>query len=283
MPRNGITHHLRHLFKNHAVTKTPLVTTVRSFATSPSTSAPRSPSASASKPKPTPRTSPKADTTKSNPSRGSNEPLSPPKQQQQQHSDLASFLTDAKRRGLDEKSTLFTGTRYEYLVAARLARYGFSLTRVGKTSDYGIDLIGDWTIPSPLPSALSVAIRVLIQCKGGDQRIGPHLIRELEGSFAGAPPGWRGGGVLGLLVGEKGATRGVREALGRADVAMGYVCCEGAGTGTGTGGGGRVRQMLWNQRAEELGLGGVSVGVRRGGEGGDEVVLVRNGEPVPFV
>lgn len=280
MPRNGITHHLRRLFKNHAVTKTPLVTTVRSFATSPSTPAPRSPFASASKPKPTPRTSSKADT---KPTRGGSEPLSSPKQQQQQqHSDLASFLTDAKRRGLDEKSTFFTGTRYEYLVAARLARYGFSLTRVGKTSDYGIDLLGDWTIPSPSPSASaysSVVIRVLIQCKGGDQRIGPHLIRELEGSFAGAPPGWRGGGVLGLLVGERGATRGVREALGRADVAMGYVCCEGAATG----GGGRVRQMLWNQRADELGLGGVSVGVRRGGEGGDEVVLVKNGEPVPFV
>ncbi|PTB70775.1 hypothetical protein BBK36DRAFT_1102981, partial [Trichoderma citrinoviride] len=180
------------------------------------------------------------------------------------HSDLESFLSDAKRRGLDEKSTLFTGTRYEYLVAARLARYGFALTRVGGASDFGIDLIGDWTIPSSTPSSPSSSsspartIKVLIQCKGGEnQRIGPHLIRELEGSFAGAPPGWRGGRVLGLLVGGKAATRGVREALGRADVAMGYVWCEGGG-----GTGGLVRQMLWNQRAEELGLEGVGVGVR---------------------
>ncbi|KAK1256213.1 hypothetical protein MKX07_008472 [Trichoderma sp. CBMAI-0711] len=190
-------------------------------------------------------------------------------QQQQQHSDLASYLDDAKRRGLDEKSTLFTGTRYEYLVASRLARYGFSLTRVGRTSDYGIDLIGEWTIPSSSSSSASppaIKIRVLIQCKGGGgQRIGPHLIRELEGSFAGAPPGWRGGGVLGLL-GQQQQQQEKEE------------------KGEEEGGGGKVRQMLWNRRAEELGLEGVGVGVRRGGGGeGDEVVLVRNGEPVPFV
>ncbi|TFB03562.1 hypothetical protein CCMA1212_004416 [Trichoderma ghanense] len=280
MPRNGITSHLKTILSDHVPSKIPRVTTVRSFATSASTSAPRS--SPASKPKPPPRR-----TSNPNPkikSSQSIDPLSSTKQQQQQqHSDLESFLSDAKRRGLDQKSTLFTGTRYEYLVASRLTRYGFSLTRVGKSSDYGIDLIGDWTIPSPSstsPSSSSIVIRVLIQCKAGDQRIGPHLIRELEGSFAGAPPGWRGGGVLGLLVGERGATRGVREALGRADVPMGYVWCEGAGAGAGGGG---VRQMLWNQRAEELGLEGVGVGVRRGGGEGDEVVLVRNGEPVPFV
>ncbi|KAH0496860.1 hypothetical protein TgHK011_004204 [Trichoderma gracile] len=295
MPRNGIIpSHFKSIFHNHAISRSFRVTTVRSFATSASTSAPRSssPSTSASKPKSTPRTrpatSPKANTIQSNESQAFSK-----QQQQQQHSDLEAFLNDAKRRGLDEKSTLFTGTRYEYLVASRLARYGFSLTRVGKTSDYGIDLVGEWTIPSPPPASSpsgpssskaspAKVIRVLIQCKGGDQRIGPHLIRELEGSFAGAPPGWRGGGVLGLLVGERGATRGVREALGRADVAMGYVWCEGAAAAGG--GGGKVRQMLWNQRADELGLEGVGVGVRRGGGGdGDEVVLVRNGEPVPFV
>ncbi|KAL7806329.1 hypothetical protein V8C26DRAFT_416538 [Trichoderma gracile] len=286
MPRNGIIpSHFKSIFYNHAISRSSRVTTVRSFATSSSTSAPRPTSAPASKPKSTPGTRSNASPSQSN------ESLSFSKQQQQQqHSDLESFLNDAKRRGLDEKSTLFTGTRYEYLVASRLARYGFSLTRVGKTSDYGIDLVGEWTIPSPpAPSPASSSspakvIRVLIQCKGGDQRIGPHLIRELEGSFAGAPPGWRGGGVLGLLVGERGATRGVREALGRADVAMGYVWCEGAAAEGGGGGGGKVRQMLWNQRADELGLEGVGVGVRRGGGGdGDEVVLVRNGEPVPFV
>ncbi|KAL7950139.1 hypothetical protein V8C42DRAFT_309588 [Trichoderma barbatum] len=192
--------------------------------------------------------------------------------QQQQHSDLSSFLEDAKRRGLDEKSSLFTGTRYEYLVAGRLARYGFSLRRIGGASDFGIDLVGEWTVPS-CPSA--PPIRVLVQCKGGIQRVGPHLIRELEGSFVGAPAGWRGQGVLGLLVAERTATKGMRDALGRSDVAMGYFCCSGEGV---------VRQMLWNQRAEDEGLEGVDVALRRGHERDvDEVVLVKNGEPLPFV
>ncbi|PTB60930.1 hypothetical protein M431DRAFT_489721 [Trichoderma harzianum CBS 226.95] len=188
------------------------------------------------------------------------------------HSDLESFLEDAKRRGLDEKSPVFTGTRYEYLVLERLRRYGFSLRRIGGASDFGVDLVGEWTVPS----STAPAIKVLVQCKGGIQRVGPHMIRELEGSFAGAPAGWRGQGVLGLLVAEKTATKGMRDALGRAGMPMGYFCCEGED--------GVVRQMLWNQRAEEGGLEGVDVALRRGG-GRDvgEVVLVKNGEPLPFV
>jgi hypothetical protein len=187
-----------------------------------------------------------------------------------QHSDLNSFLEYAKRVSLDEKSTTFTGTRYEYLVAERLARYGFSLKRVGGASDFGIDLLGDWTIPST-----SQTVRVFIQCKGGYQKTGPHFIRELEGSFVGAPPGWRGSGVLGLLVTERRATKGVRDALGRSRSPMGYFCCTADGV---------VKQMQWNQRAEEEGLVGVDVALKRGSEEGeDEVVLVKNGEPLPLV
>lgn len=193
-------------------------------------------------------------------------PASP---KQQQHADLPSFLEYAQRVGLDETSPTFTGTRYEYLVAARLARYGFSLTRVGGASDFGIDLLGEWTIPTTCQT-----IRVLIQCKAGTRgKGGPLFIRELEGSFIGAPPGWRGPGVLGLLVAERRATKGVRDALGRSRLPMGYFCCEGRD--------GEVRQMLWNQRAAEEGLEGVDVAVRRGGE--DEVVLVKGGEPLPLL
>ncbi|RFU73158.1 hypothetical protein TARUN_9097 [Trichoderma arundinaceum] len=187
-----------------------------------------------------------------------------------QHSNLASFLEYAKRAGLDEKSTFFTGTRYEYLVAERLARYGFSLQRVGGASDFGIDLLGHWTIPST-----SQTVRVLVQCKAGAHKKGPHFIRELEGSFVGAPPGWRGSGVLGLMVAEREATKGVRDAVGRSNLPMGYFCCSRDGV---------VRQMLWNQRAEEEGLEGIGVGLRRGsGEKDSEVVLMKNGEPLPFV
>ncbi|KAL7899398.1 hypothetical protein HDV63DRAFT_373140 [Trichoderma sp. SZMC 28014] len=186
-----------------------------------------------------------------------------------QHFNLASFLAHAKRTGLDETSPTFTGTRYEYLVAERLARYGFSLTRVGGASDFGIDLIGDWTIAST-----AKPLKVLVQCKAGS-RVGPHFIRELEGSFAGAPPGWRGSRVLGLLVTEKQTTKGVRDALARSRSPMAYVCC--------TGEEGVVKQMQWNQRAEEEGLEGIDVALRRGAEEEDEIVLMRDGLPLPVV
>lgn len=187
-----------------------------------------------------------------------------------QHSDLASFLAYAKRTGLDETSTTFTGTRYEYLVAERLARYGFSLKRVGGASDFGIDLLGEWTIPST-----SKTLRVLVQCKAGS-RTEPRFVRELEGTFVGAPPGWRGSGVLGLLVAEKQATGGVREALTRSRSPMAYFCCTRDG---------RMKQMQWNQRAEEEGLEGIDVGLRRcaGGEEEHEVVLMKNGRPLPII
>lgn len=212
--------------------------------------------------------------TRSFASRKSTPPSAPPstpsstlaKSKSLEHSDLASFLAHAKRTGLDEASTTFTGTRYEYLVAERLARYGFSLTRVGGASDLGIDLLGHWTVPST-----ATTLRVLVQCKAGS-RAGPHFIRELEGSFAGAPPGWRGPAVLALLVTERQTTKGVRDALARSRAAMAYVCCTAEGV---------VRQMQWNQRADDEGLEGVGVALRRGDD--EEIVLVKDGLPLPVV
>ncbi|KAK7218484.1 hypothetical protein V2G26_006487 [Clonostachys chloroleuca] len=107
-----------------------------------------------------------------------------------QHRDLPTFLAYAKRTGLDEKSTVFVGTHYEYTIAGTLSRYGFSLQRVGGASDCGVDLLGTWT-----PPKTRRAMRTLVQCKAGAQRAGPNLIRELEGAFVGAPVGWRGPGA----------------------------------------------------------------------------------------
>ncbi|KAK4081701.1 uncharacterized protein Triagg1_2442 [Trichoderma aggressivum f. europaeum] len=260
MPRYGTLFHVTGIIRNHVTAQVPrMIPAVGGFASATTSTESKQ---------------------KQQNSSSSSSPLTP------QHSDLESFLEDARRRGLDEKSPLFTGTRYEYLVAERLARYGFSLRRIGGASDFGVDLVGEWTVPSSPNPAIKVttspSIKVLVQCKGGIQRVGPHMIRELEGSFAGAPPGWRGQGVLGLLVAEKTATKGMRDALGRAGMPMGYFCCGGED--------GVVRQMLWNQRAEEGGLEGVDVALRRGGERErerererGEVVLVKNGEPLPFV
>ncbi|CEJ87002.1 hypothetical protein VHEMI04272 [[Torrubiella] hemipterigena] len=200
-----------------------------------------------------------------------------------QHSDLATFLSYSKRTGLDEKSTVYVGTHYEYTVADTLTKYGFSLQRVGGASDYGIDLLGTWAVPPPDQAGGANGhgedtIRMIIQCKaGGSQRSGPQHIRELEGAFAGAPPGWRtsapgAGRVMALLVAERAATKGVQDALGRSKWPMGYVFCEGNGS---------VRQILWNARATELGLEGVEIGTRHVG-GEKELVIMRQGRRVAF-
>ncbi|RYP49138.1 hypothetical protein DL768_005135 [Monosporascus sp. mg162] len=203
-----------------------------------------------------------------------------------EHNDLASYAAYAARTGLDTTSTVYTGTQYEYTVAASLRRLGFEMRRVGGRSDCGIDLLGTWAVPSTSTSS-SPLLRVLLQCKassGPRGGVAPRHIRELEGAFIGAPAGWRGGGsgsgsgsgsgVLGLLVAQKPATKGIRDALGRSRWPMGYVSCSRDG---------RLKQMIWNRRAEEEGLEGLGVGVRyRGTEGGppeEQLILTWRGRP----
>ncbi|KAI1767381.1 hypothetical protein GGR53DRAFT_482385 [Hypoxylon sp. FL1150] len=196
-----------------------------------------------------------------------------------EHHDLASYAAYAARTGLDVTSKTFVGTRYEYAVAAAIARLGFAVRRVGGRADCGIDLLGTWTVPSSFPSPSP--LRVLLQCKASSSssstQIGPHLVRELEGAFVGAPAGWRGSGVLGLLVAQRPATRGVRDALGRSRWPMGYVSCSRDG---------RLEQMLWNERADREGLEGLGATLQFAeGEGGrmeKELVLTWKGRPVGF-
>ncbi|EQL01335.1 hypothetical protein G6O67_000598 [Ophiocordyceps sinensis] len=180
------------------------------------------------------------------------------------HSDLDSFLDYTSRTGLDENSTVYVGTHYEYTVADALARHGFFLKRIGGPPDYGTDLIGIWRLPS-----LDQPMRVLMQCKAGTQRVGPQHVRELEGAFIGAPVGWRGDGVLGVLVSESAATKGVRDSLFRSRWPMAFACCSGSGA---------LSQMLWNRRAEEQGLEGFAVTVKHAQDGVSELFFTRNGE-----
>ncbi|KAL1864220.1 hypothetical protein Daus18300_007817 [Diaporthe australafricana] len=171
------------------------------------------------------------------------------------HNDLPTFLSYADRSGLDSKSTLYVGTHYEYTVAQVLSKYGFYLKRVGGHSDYGIDLLGTWTVPSS-----KEPLKVLIQCKAIARKSSPNLVRELEGAFVGAPVGWKGHGVLGVFVTEKPATKGVRDSLARSRWPMGFISCTRQG---------HVQQMLWNRRAEEEGLEGLGVGTRHAGKDGE--------------
>lgn len=180
------------------------------------------------------------------------------------HNDLPSFLKYAERSGLDPKTTLYVGTHYEYTIAQVLSKYGFYLQRVGGQSDFGIDLLGTWTVPSS-----SEPLKVLIQCKAIARKSSPNLVRELEGAFVGAPVGWKGHGVLGIFATEKTATKGVRDSLGRSKWPMVFVSCSREG---------RVQQMLWNQRAEEEGLEGLGVGMRHvGSDGESQLVLTWKG------
>ncbi|CAL3965409.1 unnamed protein product [Diplocarpon coronariae] len=191
-----------------------------------------------------------------------------PSSQSPNHHSLPSFLEYASRVGLDVGSTTYVGTHYEYTVQCAFGRLGMSLKRIGGKSDYGIDLLGTWGLPS---TSAGEPLKVLIQCKAMKQKLGPAVARELEGAFVGAPNGWRGAGVLGLLVSQNSATKGVREALGRSRWPMGYVLCTPEG---------KVLQMLWNRRAEQEGLEGMAVGLKYAGGGiaQKEVVLMWNGE-----
>jgi len=185
------------------------------------------------------------------------------------HHDLPSFLGHASRTNLDPGSNVYVGTHFEYTAQNALERWGMSLRRIGGSNDYGIDLLGTWALPS-----VSQPLKVILQCKASSGK-GPANTRELEGSFIGAPQGWRGPGVLALLVSQKAATKGVREAFARSRYPMGYVYCTSEG---------KILQMLWNKRADEEGLGGIQVGVKY--DGGDvnekEVVLTWKDHILPL-
>ncbi|KAF2154255.1 hypothetical protein K461DRAFT_277365 [Myriangium duriaei CBS 260.36] len=181
------------------------------------------------------------------------------------HTTLATFEHHALATGLSRTSTVYIGTRYEYLVLTSLSRLGFTLSRIGGASDLGIDLVGRWAVPTPTTPDTVTQLNVLVQCKALTPT--PQHVREMEGGLLGAPPGWRGKGTVAWLAAKGDATRGVREALQRSRVAMGFVGVEGEG---------RVVQMLWNAAAGES-LVGLGVGTRFGADGGEEVVLTFEG------
>lgn len=140
-------------------------------------------------------------------------------------------------------------------------------------------------------------LRVLVQCKALKTKVGPNMIRELEGAFVGAPVGWRvmdmRGGVFAVMVSTREATKGVREAMGRSKWPMVWVMLEIKQKRDDLDGiaqeeVGRVRQVLWNKVAAEMGLEGLTVTVKYEGapngteqEMGKECVLMWSGKPVP--
>lgn len=194
--------------------------------------------------------------------------ISPPQQTLIDH-DLASFLADSARTGLDPNSNIYVGTHYEYMVASALSPLGFDLRRVGGVSDRGIDFLGTWSVPSSPGSPL----RVVVQCKAS-KLIGPNIIRELEGTVLSAPAGWRGHGAMGFLVADRVASKGMRDGMLNSQAPIGFIHCDKTG---------RVSQILWNRRAEDQGLVGMGVGLRYSSDGeATGCVLTFNGKNVPL-
>lgn len=163
----------------------------------------------------------------------------------QPHQDLASFLDYAEEYNLKTTSTVFKGTLFEYTVAEALKAYDMSLNRVGKANDHGIDLLGHWSLPD------SPALRVLVQCKM--TKPVPAFIRELEGSYVGAPSGWQGDNVLALLTSRYAASPGTQQAIQRSKWPLGFLQINTEGV---------VRQFIWNATAIDCGLSGVGVASR---------------------
>lgn len=179
------------------------------------------------------------------------------------HTSLSEFLNYADAANLSPTSTVYRGTHYEYTVAEALERLAFSLTRVGRASDLGIDLLGSWALPSrPKP------LNVLIQCKAEAPK--PSMIRELEGAVVGAPVRYRGEGTIAILAAAKEATKGVRDAVGRSGLPMAYLNITTEG---------KIRQFVWNHAAVECGLEGVGVALRYLVDGDSEVALTWKGVP----
>ena len=184
------------------------------------------------------------------------------------HNSLPSFLNHAAVTSLSPSSSVYIGTHYEYTVLSALARLGFSLTRIGGRSDNGIDLVGTWQLPLP---HLPFPIRVVLSCKTSSSKSpgSPAWVRELEGGFGGAPPGWRSNDVMGFVVTTGVATKGVRDAVRRSGKKMGFMSVNAGGV---------IEQLLWNGEIEAVVGDGLGIGIRYLGKGGRECVLMWRGE-----
>ncbi|CAG8892318.1 unnamed protein product [Penicillium egyptiacum] len=196
----------------------------------------------------------------------------------QHHNDLTTFLSYAEHISLPVTSTVHVGTHYEYTVLQTLRRYALSLSRIGGRDDAGIDLVGTWHLPE---RERERALPVLVQCKSLKTKLGPNVVRELEGTFRQAPVGWRTRETVGILVSPREATKGVRDTLARSTYPLFWMTIERDGT---------LKQALWNARAEVLGVGPLGVEMRYGttedAESGSvtkEMILTWDGCDIPHM
>ncbi|KAK4631735.1 hypothetical protein CLAFUW4_03602 [Fulvia fulva] len=157
------------------------------------------------------------------------------------HHDVDTFLKYAVQTNLSENTTYYRGTYHEYNAAGALEDYGFALDRVGRANDLGIDLLGQWNLPMAPHE-----IKIVAQCRATHTR--PAMVRELEGACQGAPLGWRGKDVMALLISDRSSTRGVREAIQRSSLPIGFMLITDMGF---------LQQFFWNPAATNAFLTGM--------------------------
>ncbi|KAG0199471.1 hypothetical protein BGX28_007269 [Mortierella sp. GBA30] len=100
------------------------------------------------------------------------------------HNDLQSF------EDLDHNvnSTIYRGTLFEYQTQEILREcLGIYTQRSAGNNDLGVDLRGTWFLPlsaSPKPGDKVRHLKVIVQCKMMNAKIGPKFVRELQGSLS---------------------------------------------------------------------------------------------------
>ncbi|GAA5877923.1 hypothetical protein JCM1840_002948 [Sporobolomyces johnsonii] len=85
-------------------------------------------------------------------------------------------------------ATTHLGTAYELLARTLFSSppYNMSLIRVGGRQDAGVDLRGRWSgklSEGVSPGGRKPSWPIIVQCKAEKERVGPSIVRELEGTL----------------------------------------------------------------------------------------------------
>ncbi|ANB11348.1 Rrg7p [Sugiyamaella lignohabitans] len=90
------------------------------------------------------------------------------------HHDLKSYIRYTNCNNVNQKSTVFRGTLYEYSVQHILMSHlkFKGVVRSGRAGDKGVDLLGNWK-----------KLLALVQCKSSTVKTGARLFREMAGVY----------------------------------------------------------------------------------------------------
>ncbi|KAF9570732.1 hypothetical protein EC968_001463 [Mortierella alpina] len=170
------------------------------------------------------------------------------------HNNLQSF------EDLDHNtdSTIYRGTLFEYQTQEILRDcLGIYTQRSAGNNDYGVDLRGTWFLPlsaSPKPGDMVRHLKVIVQCKRMNSKIGPKFVRELQGSLS-----YESQPTMAILAVSSEFTKQALLPYAKSLWPMALVVID-----TKTN---ECRKLMWNRAAEKV-MHGVQIGTRwMSGEG----------------